>query len=216
MIRTRKDKYGNAEEYEFYPTSLMLYVVEQRGKPENIILQMKPFLIKIGRPINCISKWKSQYNIKRDHKCFVEKLGVALLFDEWFEDAIQEQTVELKERIRLIGIEKAKTDYPYWEKMAKTLGVIKPEQIEQTHVVIPIDLKTDLTLEQLEHERDIIMARLRGDEEGSRMAISAADGQKSPARGTYKVQEGPVVLPDKVGDDDRRPRSGQPDKEVSR
>lgn len=205
VIERKYDKYGNLVDYEFNPTGMMIYVVHERAKPQYRLLPEKRFLETLKRDKNAINLWRFRYDIKVGHDLYIESMGEKFLFSNWWNEELETQQAEMVSFLSAIGKSKASREFPYWKELSRTYGVIKPEQIQQTNYVIPIDLGRydEFTPEQIEGARDKLLDSLCAveDKKGAAMALPSDEQSESPADRTDELPEGSMVLSNTLGKD---------------
>lgn len=183
----------------------MFYLCNLRAQPDNSKLTMKDFLIKHKHNDHTFNAWKHKYHIQPKHRLWDEKIGERTPFLDWWEEELETQGANVVGMLRAIGMNKAIESFPHWKEMARTEGVIKPEQIEQKNYIIPVDLSRydDYTDIDIERAKKRLMDSLRGVEDSGRvgMAPDIAERSESTTDRVDEVQEGPVVLSNSLGQD---------------
>lgn len=187
------DKDGEIVGYRFNPTGSMYRFAMERAKPENLGLENKIILQRVGLSEAMINSWTHQYG---EH------------FTEWLHDALETFAQPIQNSLAGVGYLEAMRGgpqgFPYWKELARTYGVIKNEAIDVNIVSDKARKLNDLTPEQLEQERSALLASLREmeDEGGSGMAQATEERQPgSTGHGDSPRQEGPVGLDNAMGDD---------------
>lgn len=195
------DKDGEIVGHRFNPTGSMYRFAMERAKPENLGLENKAIIQRLGLSEHTINGWTTKYG---EH------------FTEWLHDALETFSQPIQNSLAGVGYLEAmrggSQGFPYWKELARTYGVIKNEAIDVNIVDQKIRKLNDLTPEQLEIERNALLASLREmEDDGGPPLAEATEGRQpgSPGGGDRQLPKGPVGVDDAVGDDGGHPQQKQ-------
>jgi len=204
VLQKTFDKFGNHNGFKLNPTVAMWYVVAKKANIAYAKFNNSKLLSTLQLCPQLIQNWKTRYNVTKKHKYYKESLGECLVFEEWWDQALQNAMAPIKEMLELVGKTKASEgDFPFWQALAKTHGVVKHEVIETRNLNVTLDGNEKLTDSDFAAKRKAIMDSLLGVEQsgGPEVVEPVADEQESTNAGDREVSQRPVVLPDKVGED---------------
>lgn len=181
-LKAQKDTHGRIVGYEFVPTNKMLRLVIEYNKESNRGLSNEEILKKCGITEAEHQSWW------RDHVIVPMNADGTPgqprnFFEEWFDNALEIKSGEERQMLMQVGMQKAlEGNFNFWDKLARTFGVINPEAVHEKPMTIPFNLKDDLTPEQIADARQKLLAahRSMGNSGSPGLVRLASKRQKSP------------------------------------
>tara|TARA_R110000868_G_scaffold242882_9_gene498520 strand:- start:2532 stop:3155 length:624 start_codon:yes stop_codon:yes gene_type:complete len=183
------DRNGNLLRTEFYPSADMYRFAMARASLKNSNLTDREVMAQIGLTDRSLKRWRADPEIN-------------VHFEKWLVKCVENFQAPAREALLAFGIDQAfKGKFEYWKEVSKTLGAISHDKVEVTTNVKSIDELNNLSPEELELEKEKLLATLIGVRTSQVASATSPEESASREDRTEPLLSGSMVLPDNVASD---------------